>query len=257
MGLRVAGAGTLRPTPPLVTLSASYGAGGSQVGPALAERLGVDFLDRAIPARVAERLAVSVDAALAHDESLGDAIGRFASSFAMLPELAGALAQAGVPDGEDYRHHTEEIIREHAVHGAVVLGRAGALVLREHPGALHVRLDGPLRRRVELAMRRQGIERAEAERLRRDADRARRGVRAALLRRRRARSRALSRRDRLDPAAGRVRGRPGRRRRQALNSGRITPRASVWNAEVEADEGGRDVLGDVELLESSACTANT
>ena len=164
---------THRPTPPLVTLSASYGAGGSQVGPALAERLGVDFLDRAIPAQVAERLAVSLDAALAHDESLGDAIGRFASSFAMLPELASAMAQAGLPAGEDYRAHTEAIIREHAAQGAVVLGRAGALVLRDHPGALHVRLDGPAGRRVERMMDQQGLERPEAERLRKDADRAR------------------------------------------------------------------------------------
>jgi cytidylate kinase len=170
---RVAGAGSVRSTPPVVTLSASYGAGGSQIGPALAERLGVEFIDRAIPARVAERLAVSLDTALAHDESLGDAIGRFASTFAMLPELAGALAQAGVPDGEDYRHHTEEIIREHAARGAVVLGRAGALVLRDHPGALHVRLHGSLERRIEQAMRREGIDRAAAEQLRRDADRAR------------------------------------------------------------------------------------
>ena len=160
-------------TPPLVTLSASFGAGGSQVGPALADRLGVEFLDRAIPARVAERLAVSLDAALAHDESLGDAIGRFASSFAMLPELAGALVQAGVPADEDYRRHTEEIIREHAARGAVVLGRAGALVLRDDPAALHVRLDGPPERRVERAMARLDIDRAEAERQRRDADRAR------------------------------------------------------------------------------------
>jgi len=164
---------TLRPTPPLVTLSASYGAGGSQVGPALAERLGVDFLDRAIPAQVAERLAVSLDAALAHDESLGDAIGRFVSSFAMLPELASAMAQAGLPAGEDYRAHTEAIIREHAAQGAVVLGRAGALVLRDHPRALHVRLDGPADRRVARMMDQQGIERPEAERLRKDADRAR------------------------------------------------------------------------------------
>ena len=122
---------------------------------------------------MAERLAVSLDAALAHDESLGDAIGRFASSFAMLPELASAMAQAGVPAGEDYRVHTEAIIREHAGQGAVVLGRAGALVLRDHPDALHVRLDGPPERRVERMMREQGLERAEAERLRKDADRAR------------------------------------------------------------------------------------
>src|SRR3954454_24267872 len=166
-------AATLRGTPPLVTLSASYGAGGSQVGPALAERLGVDFLDRAIPTQVAQRLAVSLDDALVHDESLGDAIGRLASSFALLPELAGAMVQAGGLAGEDYRRETEAIIRSHAEEGAVVLGRAGAVVLRDHPGALHVRLDGPQQRRVERVMERQGVSRAEAERLRRDGDRAR------------------------------------------------------------------------------------
>jgi hypothetical protein len=159
--------------PPLVTLSASYGAGGSHVGPALAERLGVELLDRAIPASVAERLAVPLEDALAHDESLGDAIGRLASSFALLPELAGAMAQAGVLAGEDYRRETERIIREHADRGAVVLGRAGALVLREHPGALHVRLDGPPERRVERLMESEGLDRETAERRRRAGDRAR------------------------------------------------------------------------------------
>jgi cytidylate kinase len=104
---------------------------------------------------------------------LGDAVGRLVSSFAMLPELAGAMAQAGVPDGEEYRVQTEQIIREHAARGAVVLGRAGALVLHDHPGALHVRLDGPAERRVERMMELQGLERAEAERMRKDADRAR------------------------------------------------------------------------------------
>ena len=87
--------------------------------PPLAERLGVEFLDRAIPTGVADRLQVPLDDALAHDESLGDAIGRLASSFALLPELAGALVQAGVLAGEDYRRETERLIREHADGGAV------------------------------------------------------------------------------------------------------------------------------------------
>ena len=55
---------------------------------------------------MAERLAVSLDDALAHDESLGDAVGRLASSFALLPELAGAMMQAGVLAGEDYQRQT-------------------------------------------------------------------------------------------------------------------------------------------------------
>jgi cytidylate kinase len=157
----------------VVTLSATYGAGGSQVGPMLAERLGVAFLDRAIPTAVAERLSVPLEEALAHDESLGDAIGRLASSFALLPELAGAMVQAGMLAGEDYRRETEKIIRAHADRGAVVLGRAGAIVLHEHPNALHVRLDGPQEARIAQAMAIQGISREAAERLRRDSDRAR------------------------------------------------------------------------------------
>ena len=40
----------------LIALSAAYGAGGSIIGPALADRLGVPFLDRAIPLAVADRL---------------------------------------------------------------------------------------------------------------------------------------------------------------------------------------------------------
>lgn len=139
----------------------------------MAERLGVEFLDRAIPTRVAEKLGCSLDDALAHDESLGDAIGRLASSFALLPELAGAMVQAGVFAGEDYRRETESLIREHANGGAVILGRAGAVILRDHPEALHVRLDGPQERRVQNAMRLESLSKADAERLRRDGDRAR------------------------------------------------------------------------------------
>jgi Cytidylate kinase-like family len=52
----------------LVTLSAAYGAGGSEVGPELAQRLGVPFVDRLIPAQVADGLGVRNDEACAHDE---------------------------------------------------------------------------------------------------------------------------------------------------------------------------------------------
>jgi hypothetical protein len=172
--MRRACAGSNLPgTPPLVTISASYGAGGSQVGPAVAQRLGVEFLDRAIPTRVADRLQVPLDDALAHDEALGDAIGRFVSAFALLPELAGAMVQAGMLAGEDYRRETERLIREHTEGGAVILGRAGAVILRDDPHALHVRLDGPPERRVAQAMELEELERADAEQLRKSGDRAR------------------------------------------------------------------------------------
>ena len=122
---------------------------------------------------MADRLSVPLDDALAHDESLGDAIGRWVSSFALLPELAGAMVQAGVHAGEDYRRETEKLIREHAGQGAVILGRAGAVILQDEPGALHVRLDAPPERRVAQAMEHEGLTLQDAERLRKSGDRAR------------------------------------------------------------------------------------
>jgi hypothetical protein len=141
----------------------------------VAQRLGVEFLDRAIPTRVADRLSVPIDDALAHDETLGDAIGRFVSSFALLPELAGAMVQAGYLSGEDYRRETEKLIKEHAGGGAVILGRAAAIILKDAPNALHVRLDGPAERRVAQAMALEELTREDAERLRKSGDRAREG----------------------------------------------------------------------------------
>ena len=188
----------LRGTAPLVTISASYGAGGSQVGPALAERLGVEFLDRAIPTRVADRLGCTLDDALAHDESLGDAIGRLASSFALLPELAGAMVQAGVlarrglpardrePDPRA-RGRRRRDPRPRGRRDPARPGRSAARPARRAAGAPRragdrARGPEPHRRRAPAPGRRPRA----------------RSLRPPLLRLRRARSLALSPRDRLD-----------------------------------------------------------
>ena len=55
----------------------------------------------------------------------------------------------------------------------VILGRAAAVVLRDAPEALHVRLDGPAERRLAQAMELEGIDRETAERHLRETDRAR------------------------------------------------------------------------------------
>jgi cytidylate kinase len=83
------------------------------------------------------------------------------------------MAQAGYLAGEDYRRETERLIKEHSQGGAVILGRAGAVILRDRPGALHVRLDGPVERRVAQAMKIEGLSQPDAERLRKEGDRAR------------------------------------------------------------------------------------
>jgi cytidylate kinase len=160
----------------VVTISASYGAGGAYVGPRVAERLEVPFVDRAIPGEVAHRLAVPLQEAVRHDESAGTVFERFVRALAPagLPFGARPVLEHECVDDNAYREATEQVIREQAAStGSVILGRAAALVLREHPGALHVRLDGPKERRVERAMVAEGIGRDEAEHRLADNDRAR------------------------------------------------------------------------------------
>lgn len=159
----------------VVTLSASYGAGGSHVGPRLADRLGVAFLDRVIPTAVAERLAVSLDDALAHDDAVRGAFERLLMRFAPAAQaFSGAAAPPDLVDDRSFLRATEEVIRERcAAESGVILGRAAAVVLRDKPGALHVRLDGPEERRLAQAMDLEGIDRETAARHMRETDRAR------------------------------------------------------------------------------------
>jgi cytidylate kinase len=149
----------------VVTVNASYGAGGSEIGPAVARRLGLPFVDRAIPAGVARRLGMPLADARHRDETYDTGLWRVISSLALVPDLAGAgaLAYSTAADDTAFQEKTEQVLREVAQGtGGVILGRAGALVLRDVPDALHVRLDGPEDARVRVVMASTGQDEAAA-----------------------------------------------------------------------------------------------
>jgi hypothetical protein len=150
----------------IVTISAAYGAAGAEVAPAVAERLGLPFHDRAIPAQVAGRLGVSVAEAEANDETVVRGLWRLVASLGTMPDpVGGVLPTAALPDARAYREQTERVLAEIADGaGGVVLGRAGAIVLGDRPGVLHVRLDGPRSRRLDAACERSGRPRDEVRR---------------------------------------------------------------------------------------------
>jgi cytidylate kinase len=125
-----------RPTR-VVTVSATYGAGGSLVAPLLAERLGLPFADRLIPADDAAPAGPGGEC-LTEEERAQTSKGRF---FARL--------------------------------AAVILGRAAAIVLAGHPRSFHVRLDGPPGRRAARAMQFESIDEETAKAHLEETDRAR------------------------------------------------------------------------------------
>ena len=158
----------------LVTVSASYGAGGSVVAPMLAERLGVPFLYRVTtssggtvePTPYAERLAkFEADTTPPH---------RLLTAF--IEAMPAGPTQSPPParhHDEVLRRYCEEGIRGLAAKGeGVILGRGAAVMLGKKRG-FHVRLDGPAELRTAQGAAIEDITDDHARRHLEAADRAR------------------------------------------------------------------------------------
>jgi cytidylate kinase len=159
-----------------VTISAAYGAGGSVVAPALAERLGWPFIDRMVTADL------SSDAAgLATRSTEGLVKGEVTPPSRLLAGLARSAGVAAMmtpmqtlDTDVELRELTESALRPVIAGGAaVVLGRAAAVVLAGRARTLHVRLHGPEERRIAQAARIENIDEADARVRMAETDRAR------------------------------------------------------------------------------------
>ncbi len=145
----------------LVAISSPYGAGGSKVAPALAERLGVPFLDR--PAGTEPE----------HEERGGRLLSRLGSIGLAWGTPAGMELEDLVPGDARRREIEAELRALREAGGGVVLGRAAAVLLRDDPQVLRVLLTGPPERRIAQAMTIDGIDQATATRRLELTDRAR------------------------------------------------------------------------------------
>ena len=138
-----------------VTISASYGARGDAVAQAVAERLGLAFLDRAIPHAVARQLRLSQESAETHDEWAPSRWDQFLGAFSSVESVSTAvgIAPVALESSESFRLATEAVLRRAAdTTGAVILGRAGMVVLGGRDDVLCVRLDGPAQARLAQAV---------------------------------------------------------------------------------------------------------
>lgn len=161
-----------------ITVSATYGAGGSIIAPRLADRVGLPFLDRLVPT-FARRSGESPTCGEGlHDEERAQTpLSRWVSHLVRLPSVVGTPVPGpeSFPDRDRLRKEAEALIYETvSKSGAVLLGRAGAVVLAGQPSAFHIRLDGPVDRRVAQAMSLEHINESTARQRQSEADRARR-----------------------------------------------------------------------------------
>ncbi len=137
---------------PIITLFEAYGAGAEVIGPRLAETLGVPYVRQVWSSEELEGQANPQEGW----------IGRFVASLVGPGAAEGALESA-----EEWQQQVRgSVARVLALKetGAVVLGHNATVILADHPGALHVKLDGPAERRVAYAAAATGIDQAHAAR---------------------------------------------------------------------------------------------
>ncbi len=183
----------------VITLNGQLGGAAREVGQEVARLLDIDYVDRVLLAEAAKRVGAPI-AALEEkeeeDQSLGSRLTRlvqiafersaysgnggdpfFGTGVDTLlarpyPEGEGdeetaavAAAPTRLIDDTQFFHVLSDVMKDLAKEGnVVIMGRGGNMVLKDVPGALHVGVVAPIEFRIDTAMRRNSMDRADAER---------------------------------------------------------------------------------------------
>lgn len=147
-----------------VTVSREYGSGGGEVGARLAARLGWTLVDHEIVAQVARRLGVPEDEAKQYDERGEALLVRLLAGMRSYEPSIPVPPPAPVSDEQRYREALHQTVEATCEAGHVVIvGRGAQVLLRDRQDVLHARLVAPLEARIAYVMRREGLERSQAQ----------------------------------------------------------------------------------------------
>ncbi|MDF1515875.1 MAG: cytidylate kinase-like family protein [Anaerolineae bacterium] len=185
----------------VMTVSRELGSQGSYVAAAVAEQLGLRYLDREILHRAAEVAGFPDEQMiniLEQQERVPGFLSRMFDSLNAMPSVP-VIASASIREGyylhpeianlvveEQARQERREavgdtyidlmgrVLREYATKGDVIIvGRGGQIVLRDYARVLHVRIQAPVESRTRNIIKRQKISYDVASELVKESDRMR------------------------------------------------------------------------------------
>jgi len=138
-----------QPTPFVITISRQLGSGGAYIGQQLAQKLNIDYVDREILSRAAKQLAVLEDDLASRDEKLLSFwnsffhMNGFAAEYHLPPQMNFPF------DSEIFEAEAESILHIARERSAVIIGRCGFHILREHANRLSIFLHADLNFRAK------------------------------------------------------------------------------------------------------------
>lgn len=131
-------------SPFVITISRQLGAGGAYIGQQLAKNLNVFYADREIISQAAQQLSVLKEDLEARDEKILSFWQSFIRSYAITPDTYVPPQILPPSDRQLFKIDSEIIARIAKEHSAVIIGRCGSYILREHPNHISIFLHGDI-----------------------------------------------------------------------------------------------------------------
>jgi cytidylate kinase len=131
-------------SPFVITISRQLGSGGTYVGQQLAKNLNVFYADREIIGQAAKQFSVLKEDLESRDEKILSFWQSFIQSFAIAPDVYMPPQIIAPTDRELFKAETEIIEHIAKERSAVIIGRCGSYILREHPNHVSIFLHGDI-----------------------------------------------------------------------------------------------------------------
>ena len=174
---------------PVITINGPMGSGSVTVGQMVAEKLGIDFVDRLVLTEAAKLVRAPVEALINKEQrsvSFRDRLSRFMQEMLERSAMSGEMYSGGgfstVPPealdtwssgpspevtrvtDKEFIDATTSVVKDMCnVGNVVIIGRGANVILADTPGVLQVGLIAPLVFRTETMMRSENLAREEAE----------------------------------------------------------------------------------------------
>lgn len=150
--------------PFVITISRQLGSGGSYLGQRLASKLNMLYLDREIISDVAEKLGVLAEDLESRDEKLISKWEFILNSLAYAQPEVYTLSEKILPSNKEIFQAEKDIILKVANEKrAVIIGRGGSYILRNHKNHLSIFLHADIGFRMQRLQELYGISSKEAE----------------------------------------------------------------------------------------------
>src|SRR5579859_3671834 len=136
--------------PFVLTISHQIGSGGSNLGKKLAEQLAIPFIDRQILQWVADKLNVSEATLQNRDERLSSFWQSFSQLAVFTDPLLSAAPNKYVPTDHDlFQLESDYIGRIVEKTSAIILGRCGRYILRNHANHVSILVHAAMPDRIQ------------------------------------------------------------------------------------------------------------